>query len=67
MAMLPLKGFDNESVAEIRGTAKGTVRAQTAAIYAKAGLDGRAQLISLFLEELLADPQPQSRPAPGGR
>ncbi len=55
VALLLLKGVDNESIATMRGTAKGTVRAQSAAIYNKAGVDGRAQLISLFLEELLAD------------
>ncbi len=55
VALLLLKGLDNETIAELRGTAKGTVRAQSAAIYAKARVDGRAQLISLFLEELLAD------------
>lgn len=55
VALLLLKGFDNETIAALRGTAKGTVRAQSAAIYSKAGVDGRAQLISVFLEELLAD------------
>ena len=55
VALLLLKGLDNETIASVRGTAKGTVRAQSASIYAKAGVDGRAQLISLFLEELLAD------------
>ena len=55
VALLLLKGFDNETIASVRGTAKGTVRAQSTSIYAKAGVDGRAQLFSLFLEELLAD------------
>lgn len=54
VALLLLKGVGNEEIASLRGTAKGTVRAQTTSIYAKAGVDGRAQLISLFLEELLA-------------
>ena len=55
VALLLLKGLDNETIASVRGTAKGTVRAQSASVYAKAGVDGRAQLISLFLEELLTD------------
>lgn len=58
VALLLLKGLDNEAIASVRGTAKGTVRAQSASIYAKAGVDGRAQLISLFLEELLSDASP---------
>ncbi|MDP5308140.1 helix-turn-helix transcriptional regulator [Paracoccus spongiarum] len=64
VATLVLKGFDNEAIAGLRGVAVGTVRAQTARIYAKAGIDGRAQLFSVFMEELLADPADRS-PAPG--
>lgn len=53
VAQMIIKGLDNEAIARLRGTASGTVRAQTARIYAKAGVDGRSQLISLFMEELL--------------
>lgn len=55
VAMLVLKGFDNEAIAGIRNVSTGTVRAQTARIYHKAGVESRAQLISLFMEELLSD------------
>ncbi|MGV6805801.1 MAG: helix-turn-helix transcriptional regulator [Ruegeria sp.] len=54
VGLLILKGIDNENIARIRGRAVGTVRAQSASIYGKAGVDGRAQLISVFMEELLA-------------
>jgi len=54
VALLVLKGIDNETIASLRGTAPGTVRAQCARIYQKADVDGRAQLFSVFLEELLA-------------
>ncbi|SDE30935.1 helix-turn-helix transcriptional regulator [Ruegeria marina] len=57
VALMILKGFDNESIAGIRGRAVGTIRAQSAAIYGKAGVDGRTQLLSLFMEELLAEPE----------
>ncbi|WP_082688776.1 helix-turn-helix transcriptional regulator [Ruegeria marisrubri] len=73
VALLILKGLDNESIAQIRGTAAGTVRAQSAAIYAKANVDGRAQLLSLFMEELLAgdsgdsDPSEQFKPSVAAR
>ncbi len=53
IALLILKGIDNDSIAKMRGTAQGTVRAQCTAIYAKAQVDGRAQLLSIFMEELL--------------
>ena len=54
VAMMILKGIDNETIASLRGTAPGTVRAQCTRIYAKAGVDGRAQLLSVFMEELFA-------------
>ena len=56
VALLLLKGLDNEAIAAIRGTATGTVRAQCAGIYSKAGVDGRSQLMSVFMEELLSEP-----------
>ena len=62
VALLILKGFGNEAIAGLRGVAVGTVRAQSARIYAKAGVDGRAQLFSVFMEELLAD-EMASKPA----
>jgi DNA-binding CsgD family transcriptional regulator len=54
VALMILKGIDNDAIAQMRGTAPGTVRAQATAIYTKAGIDGRAQLFSVFMEELLA-------------
>ena len=55
VAMLLIKGYDNEAIARLRGRAAGTVRAQCARIYAKAGVDGRSQLLSIFMEELLGE------------
>ena len=54
VATMILKGLDNESIARIRKTASGTVRAQATSIYAKSATGGRAQFISLFMEELMA-------------
>ena len=53
VATMVLKGFDNDAIARFRNTAPGTVRAQTAGIYAKSGTEGRAQFVSLFVEELM--------------
>jgi len=53
IALMVLKGIDNDSIAKMRGTAQSTVRAQCTRIYAKAQVDGRAQLLSIFMEELL--------------
>jgi DNA-binding CsgD family transcriptional regulator len=54
VALMVVKGYGNEAIAEMRGTAQGTVRAQCTTLYAKAGVEGRAQLLSIFMEELLA-------------
>jgi DNA-binding CsgD family transcriptional regulator len=54
VAIMILKGLDNDTIAQVRQTAAGTTRAQATSIYSKSQTDGRAQFISLFVEELLA-------------
>lgn len=54
VAIMILKGLDNDAIASVRQTAAGTVRAQAASIYAKSDTHGRAQFISLFVEELMS-------------
>lgn len=44
----------------MRDTSEGTVKAQTYAIYRKAGVAGRPQLLSLFIEDLMQDALPPS-------
>lgn len=53
VAFLLLKGYGMKEVAELRRTSEKTVRAQSAAVYAKAGLSGRSELAAFFLEDLL--------------
>lgn len=53
IAFLLLKGLSLREIATHRGTSEKTVRAQSAAIYAKAGLAGRSELSAFFLEDLL--------------
>lgn len=53
IAFLLLKGLSLKDIAQLRGTGEKTVRAQSAAIYAKAGLAGRSELSAFFLEDLL--------------
>ena len=52
VALLILKGMTTAEVAQLRGAAEGTVKSQSSAIYRKAGVANRAQLISSFIEEL---------------
>lgn len=56
VAFLLLKGLSLKDIAALRGTAEKTVRAQSAAVYAKSGLAGRTELSAFFLEDLLLPP-----------
>jgi DNA-binding CsgD family transcriptional regulator len=56
VALLAIKGLGIGEIASVRQTREGTVKAQLAAIYRKAGVSGRPQLISLFVEELMGEP-----------
>ena len=53
VGFLALKGLDVAEIAELRGAAQGTVRAQLTRIYAKADVSGRAQFAAFFVEDLL--------------
>ncbi len=53
VALFTLKGLDIADIAQARGSAQGTVRAQMTKVYAKARVSGRGQLTSLFIEDLL--------------
>ncbi|SDY90735.1 helix-turn-helix transcriptional regulator [Citreimonas salinaria] len=55
VAMMAVKGFSTAEIARIRGTSEGTTKAQTAAVYRKAGVKSRSQLLGLFVEDLLED------------
>lgn len=55
VAMLSIKGLSVAEIAALRQTKEGTIKAQSAAIYKKAGVSGRLQLLSFFVEELLSD------------
>jgi DNA-binding CsgD family transcriptional regulator len=55
VALFAIKGMSTLEIATLRGTAGGTVKAQTNAIYRKAGVTGRSQLLSLFIEDLMVD------------
>jgi DNA-binding CsgD family transcriptional regulator len=68
VALFAIKGMSTTEIAALRNTSEGTVKAQTAAIYRKAGVTGRPQLLSLFIEDLMRDDvaptQPGAMPLP---
>lgn len=55
VALFAIKGMSTAEISVLRSTSEGTVKAQTNAIYRKAGVSGRAQLLSLFIEDLMHD------------
>lgn len=55
VAWLSLKGFSVSEIAGLRGTSDSTVKVQSTAIYRKAEVGGRAQLLAIFVEDLLDD------------
>lgn len=65
VALFSIKGLSIADIAALRATSEGTVKAQTNAIYRKAGVSGRPQLLSLFIDELMSDPLAgTTRPVP---
>ncbi|SOB92588.1 helix-turn-helix transcriptional regulator [Rhodobacter maris] len=75
VALFAIKGLSLAEIARLRETSEGTVKAQTAAIYRKAGVSARSQLVSLFIEDLMSVPEeraeadraspPRVAPSPG--
>lgn len=68
VALLAIKGLSIADIADLRETKEGTIKAQCNAIYRKAGVTGRPQLLSLFIEELMGEGlvprQPPDRAGP---
>ena len=60
VALFSIKGLSLSEIAELRQTSEGTIKAQTNAIYRKAGVSGRPQLLSLFIDDLMGDALPGS-------
>lgn len=64
VALFAIKGMSTAEISALRGTSEGTVKAQTAAIYRKAGVAGRPQLLSVFIDELMGDGLAVQTPSP---
>jgi DNA-binding CsgD family transcriptional regulator len=56
VAELVIKGKSISDIAAARGSAEGTVKTQLNAVYRKAGVAGRSQLVSILIEDLLDGP-----------
>lgn len=55
VALFAIKGMSTAEIAVLRSTSEGTVKAQTNAIYRKAGVTGRPQLLSLFIDDMMRE------------
>ena len=55
VALCLIKGLSASEIAALRGTSEGTVKAQSYAIYRKADVANRAQLVSLLIDDLMQD------------
>ena len=53
VALFMVKGLSLKEIAELRGTSDGTVKFQANAVYKKAGVSGRGQLLSQLIEDHL--------------
>lgn len=53
IALFILKGLSPAEIAELRGTAVGTVKTQTTSIYRKMQVKSRSELLSQLVEEIL--------------
>lgn len=56
VAAFTIKGYSIAEIAQMRGSAEGTVKTHLNAIYRKSGLQGRGQLVSVLIEDLLNGP-----------
>lgn len=65
VAMLAIKGLSIAEIARARHTKEGTIKAQCNATYRKAGVTGRTQLLSLFIDELMGDGLGEPKTAAG--
>ena len=54
VALFAIKGLSTQEIATLREVSEGTIKAQTNAIYRKSGVSGRTQLLSLFIDDLMA-------------
>lgn len=55
VALFLIKGASTAEIANMRNTSEGTIKAQNASIYKKAGVTGKTQLLSLFFEDMFQE------------
>lgn len=66
VAVFAIKGYTIAEIAKLRHSAEATVKTHLNSIYRKAGVPGRAQLVSVLVEDLFRAPLLDDRPAARG-
>jgi len=56
VALFAIKGLSNTEIAGLRKSSEGTIKAHLNAVFRKAGVSGRNQLVSLLVEDLMGKP-----------
>lgn len=56
VALFVIKGMSNSEIAELRSSSEGTIKAHLNAVFRKADVTGRNQLVSLLVEDLMNEP-----------
>jgi DNA-binding CsgD family transcriptional regulator len=67
VAWFTVKGLSIADIARLRGSAEGTVKSHLNAIYRKAGVANRGELLSLLIEDLMEDPAEPPAPQAAAR
>lgn len=55
VALLVIKGFSNPEIAGLMGKSEGTVKTQSNAIFRKAGVNSRVQLVGLIVDRMVGE------------
>ena len=55
IAMFLVKGLGTQEIADMRGSAEGTIKAHFNAIFRKAGVHSRTELLSVLIDRLLGE------------
>ena len=64
VAWFTVKGLPIAEIARLRGSAEGTVKSHLNAIYRKAGVTNRGELLSLLIEDLMGGPDSATMAVP---
>lgn len=54
VAMFLVKGLNTSEIAEVRGSAEGTIKAHLNAIYRKSGTRSRSEMLSVLIDSMMA-------------